>query len=484
MKLYELLPECHQHPLKELEIGCFQSVSSAIQPGDVFVALPGARQHGLAFADEALTRGACLVLTPSLESYPAHPKIIAVDHLKERLSFLMTTLYGLDVEPWRAVAITGTNGKTSCCHFIASGLRSLERSVGTVGTLGWGIRPGVFESTGHTTPDLTSLYGIIKRMQQSSVESLVMEVSSHALSQQRVQGIPFEVALFTNVTRDHLDYHGSWEDYAQTKASLLDVPALKTAIFNADDPCLVRLSQENRGRYGILTYSLEDSSASIVAKDIHYFRHGTQARVHTPAGYFDIDIPLVGAFNLSNTLGAIAVWYAQDYSLDLIIKMVRSLEAVPGRMQLVQSHSQSAAIYIDYAHTPDALEKVLLALRPLTDSRVICVMGCGGNRDQGKRILMGQVADSLADVVIITNDNPRDEDPMSIAKTILSGINRPDNVFLNLNRARAIEQAIALAEDRDIVLIAGKGHETEQIEAGKTTYFSDLACVEAYICSD
>ena len=241
------------------------------------------------------------------------------------------------------------------------------------------------------------------------------------------------------------------------------------------------LSQDKSRLYTVLTYSLINESASIIAKDIHYSRYGTEACIHTPEGSFSIHIPLVGAFNLSNTLGSIAVWMAQGHSLQSISQMVCSLTAVPGRLQLVQKHPGSVAVYIDYAHTPDALEQVLLALRPLTKGRLICVMGCGGNRDQGKRALMGQVADALADVVIVTNDNPRDEDPLLIAHMILEGFKRSHDVYLTLDRDQAIGQAIALAEDRDIVIIAGKGHETGQVQAGKTSYFSDLACVEAVI---
>lgn len=481
MKLSQCIKELKEHPMADLEISRLCASSREISPGETFVALPGENSHGLAFAEQALLSGANAVLTPGLSGYAAHPLIIEVPDLIKRLPALMKSLYDLDQAEWSPIAITGTNGKTSCCHFIATGLRVMKQSVGTIGTLGWSLEQGSYNATGLTTPDVVKLYHILHQMHAAGAQHLVMEVSSHALSQKRVEGVPFTTALFTNVTRDHLDYHGSWEAYAAVKASLLNTKTLKAAVFNQDDPYLAKLCQSKAKSIQTLTYSLHDSSADVFAFDTRWSKNRFQASIKTPYGGFDLVRPLVGEFNLSNILGTIAVWLAHGYSLEEITTMSRAVNAVPGRMQQVEGHPKGAGVYVDYAHTPDALEKALKALRPLTSGRLICVVGCGGNRDQGKRPLMGKVADKLADCTIITNDNPRDEDPEAIALDVQSGFSNKNKSMIELDRFNAIGQAIALAEYHDIVLIAGKGHETGQLQAGSVTYFCDVACVQKHM---
>ena len=479
MRLGELLGELCSHPQGKQTVGHFVSVSSEVKAGDVFCALPGANVHGAQFAEDAISQGALCVLADKIPEELQHELLIEIDDLSEKLPSILNKRYGFDRRIPSIFAVTGTNGKTSCCHFLATGLHAIGEASGTIGTLGWGLLGQAYEKTAHTTPDLVSNYRLVSELMHQGARHVAMEVSSHALSQGRVRGLPLEIGILTNVTRDHLDYHGSWEAYAEVKASLFASKGMRFAICNDDDPYVNQLRQ--RLNIPSLSYSLHNVKADVSITHCELSPHGTVATVQTPSGVFPITTQLVGEFNLSNTLACIAAWIAKGFSITQVQIMCDALTPVPGRLQRVGGSKNRAAVYVDYAHTPDALEKVLQSLRLLTKGRLICVFGCGGDRDQGKRSIMGAIASNLADRVIVTSDNPRSEDPSMIADGIVAGLDAATSYEIILDRKAAITRGIALAEEHEIVLIAGTGHETEQILIDKVEYFCDVSVAESIL---
>jgi UDP-N-acetylmuramoyl-L-alanyl-D-glutamate--2,6-diaminopimelate ligase len=448
--------------------------SRRVGPGDVFVAYPGERQDGRAYIGAAIAAGAGAVLWEA-EGYewPAQWQVpnLPVRGLRECAGEIANHVCG---EPSRGlwmVGVTGTNGKTSCSHWISQCLNALGRRTALIGTLGTGF-PGALDQTINTTPDALLLHESLAAYRHAGAACVAMEVSSHGLAQGRLAGASFDVALFTNLTRDHLDYHGDMESYFAAKARLFDWPGLRHAVVNVDDAWGRRLVERLAGRaVNVLTYGL--GSAAIAGHRLDLHRMGLRLEIETPWGRGAVESALMGAYNAANLLGVLGVLLASDVPLDTALPALGRLQPVPGRMQTFGG-GDAPLVVVDYAHTPDALEQVLRALRAhLGAGLLTCVFGCGGNRDRGKRPQMGAVAAGLADRVVLTSDNPRDEDPDRIIADIAAGTG--GQAAIEPDRTRAIEGAIAAAAAGDVVLIAGKGHESWQEIAGVRYPYSDAS---------
>ena len=453
------------------------SDSRRVEPGAAFAAYPGERHDGRAFIGDAVSRGADAVLWEA-QNFAWHadwnvPQQ-SVNGLKMRLGAIADLIFGHPSADLWVVGVTGTNGKTSCSHWIAQAAEACGRRSGIVGTLGSG-RVGALVPATHTTPDVCALHETLAQFHRAGIAWVAMEVSSHGLDQGRVNGVAFDIALFTNLSRDHLDYHGTMAAYGQTKARLFAWPGLATAVVNSDDPFGARLIDAARSHgKRVITYGT--TRADIAATDIATRAGGIVMTVATPWGRGDVQTRVVGEFNVHNLLGVLGVLLASDVPFADALAALSTVTPPPGRMQRLGGDGKPFVV-IDYAHTPDALDKVLRALRPAVapTGELICVFGCGGDRDRGKRPEMGRIAAERADRVIVTTDNPRSEDPAEIASAIVNGIRQTSarRWTVVLDRATAIHDAIAGGQRADIVLIAGKGHETHQEIHGTRSPFSD-----------
>ena len=457
--------------------------SRQVQPGDAFAAFPGTHADGRGFIADALAREAGAILwEPQGFSWNRDWNVahLPVENLRARLGTIADFIFGSPSQALWVVGVTGTNGKTSCTHWIAQCLDRCQRRAAIVGTLGNGL-VGALEPALLTTPDAAQLHEMLARYKAAGARSVAMEVSSHGLDQGRVNGVAFDVALFTNLSRDHLDYHGTMAAYGAAKAKLFAWPGLHACVVNADDAFGQSLADAARGRgQKVLTYGL--ANADVAATGIANVSRGIALSVATPWGRGDLKTGLVGAFNASNLLGCLAVLLASDVALADALEALATMEPPPGRMQRLGGGNDPLVV-VDYAHSPDALEKVLTALKPavMDDGELVCVFGCGGDRDTGKRPEMGRVVSTLADRVIVTSDNPRSEDPATIASAIVHGIRDTGNRrwVVDLDRRTAINAAIAGANAGDVVLIAGKGHEDYQDANGVRTHFSDIEVAAA-----
>jgi UDP-N-acetylmuramoyl-L-alanyl-D-glutamate--2,6-diaminopimelate ligase len=358
---------------------------------------------------------------------------------------------------------------------------SLDNASAVMGTLGWG-RIGQLQSSTHTTPDAIAVQSQLAALRDEGVQSVFMEVSSHALDQSRVGGVRFDTAVFTNISRDHLDYHGDMAAYEAAKTRLFAWPELQHAVINGDDAAGCRLLALPDMAARAVSYSTRNASADVYASDIRYAASGLQARVHTPWGVGTLRCRLMGEFNLSNALAVIAVLGLQGHALQRILSAFETVSPVIGRLESVAVH-RGVNVVIDYAHTPDALEKALLTLRVHTSGRLHVVFGCGGDRDAGKRPLMGRAAECHADRLYLTSDNPRHESAAVILQAIAGGLAHPESVQIIEDRASAIRAALDAATEHDTVLIAGKGHETWQQVGDEKRPFSDHAVVHAWLAS-
>jgi UDP-N-acetylmuramoyl-L-alanyl-D-glutamate--2,6-diaminopimelate ligase len=457
--------------------------SRQVNRGDAFAAMPGTRADGRKFIADALAHGAGAVLwEPQGFAWNPEwtPPQLPVENLKGKLGAIADFIFGSPSQALWVVGVTGTNGKTSCTHWIAQCLDRCGRRAAILGTLGTGF-VGALEPATRTTPDAALLHEMLARYKSAGARSIAMEVSSHGLDQGRVNGVAFDVALFTNLTRDHLDYHGTMAAYGAAKAKLIAWPGLHARVVNADDAFGQSLADDARahGRK-VLTYGL--ANADVVATRMATTPRGIALSVATPWGRGDLPTGLVGAFNASNLLGCLAVLLASDVALPEALAALATVEAPPGRMQRLGGGIQPLVV-VDYAHSPDALEKVLTALKSavMEGGALVCVFGCGGDRDAGKRPEMGRVASALADRVIVTSDNPRSEDPAAIASAIVHGIRETGNRHwvVDLDRKTAIDAGVDGARPGDVVLIAGKGHEDYQEVNGARTYFSDVEVAAA-----
>lgn len=458
-----------------------QMDSRLLRKGDLFIACFGHNHDARNYIDEAITQGVSAVLAETGGEWQGIREIngttvIAVDNLSAKISEIAARFYGRPSEKLHVIGITGTNGKTSCSQFIAQSLNLMGYQCGVMGTLGYGIC-GALKETQLTTPDAVFTQRALAEMVQEKVNPVVLEVSSVGLHQRRVQAVRFDTAIFTNLTRDHLDYHDSMEAYGENKKKLFLSDKLKTAIVNLDDPYALSVINGIPKEVEVITYSINSSIATIYAEQLTLTPTGFEASVVTPLGRDMVSGKLIGYFNFSNLLAVIAalITYLSsrgEVDLPALFARLSELRPVDGRMELIGDSEDITAI-VDYAHTPDGLRSALASLRDHFAGKVWCVFGCGGNRDKGKRPMMGEIAESYADRIIIADDNPRNEEGDEIVQHILSGISDHAKVTVLRDRAQAIEMAIGEAQPGDVVLIAGKGHETYQDVGGNRLLFSD-----------
>ena len=466
----------------ETEVKGIAYSSKCVEPGFLFVAVPGMRVDGHCFLTEAIARGASAVAVSRDVELPAGLPVMRVENSRRALALLSSQFYGHPSVQMRMVGITGTNGKTTTAFLIRSILRASGKQTGLMGTvhveIGEELLPAV-----HTTPEAPELQQNLRKMVDYGLTHAVMEVSSHAISMHRVDGVEYDTAVFTNLTQDHLDHHGTMDDYFQAKAQLFlglgdkGVKEGKSAIINGDDPWGLRMLAVCSDRVNALTYGLT-SACNIYAENIHSGITGSTFTLVSPEGSIDVKIPTPGKHSIYNALAAAGAALSQGCSLE-DVRLGLQVAGVPGRMEPVQL-GQSFGVYVDYAHTPDGLENVLQAVRGFAEGKVIVVFGCGGDRDRTKRPIMGAIAARLADVAILTSDNPRSEDPGQIIQEVIPGFDllgaKPSqsvSVVVEIDRRDAIRTAIKAASPGDVVLIAGKGHETYQIFNDRTIHFDD-----------
>jgi len=500
--------------------------SRAVEPGALFIALPGTRQDGRAFIADALARAAAAVIydTRDFDPPPLPVSAFGIANLAEQVSAIADRFYGAPSRRLVVIGVTGTNGKTTCTQLLAQAInmdrlsaptpplppgegrgegsvhrrpsrtshpsspsvlpqgagsgptRGGARRCAIIGTLGYGF-PGSLHAGAHTTPDAVTLQRLLADFAGAGAAYTAMEVSSHALEQGRVRAVAFGAAVFTNLTRDHLDYHGDMERYAAAKARLFDCAGLAAAVVNCEDDHGRKLIALLSGRMRILTYGL--SSGDVRARALDCAPDGLRLRAATPAGDVEIAAPLLGRFNAANLLAALATLLALGFDAADAARRLSNIAPVPGRVERFKGADDRPLVVVDYAHTPDALEQVLRALRPHVAGRLWCVFGCGGERDRGKRPQMGAIAERLADSVILTDDNPRHESGDAIVRDIAAGMRVQPRVIRE--RKAAITAALSEAGADDVVLIAGKGHEDYQHVGDARVPHSDRETVRALL---
>ena len=449
--------------------------SRQIRPGMAFAAYPGEAGDGRRYIAAAIKAGAVAVLWEAADfSWPdefAGMPNVSVQDLKDSIGEIAALVYGDPSDGMWVIGVTGTNGKTSCTQWLAQSFTALGRKTAVIGTLGNGFPPEL-DYTGNTTPDAAVLQAALADYRAAGAENVAMEVSSHGLDQGRVNGVQFDVAVLTNLTRDHLDYHGDMASYAGAKAKLFAWPGLRYAILNQDDEFGRELAR-NCSTNGVQIVGYGFEQGNVRCTNLHLSTAGLVMQVETDWGNTELRSPLLGRFNAHNLLASLAAMLVSGVTLTDAATALSAVTAVTGRMQAIGGGGQPLVV-IDYAHTPDALEKVLMSLQELNpDGKVWCVFGCGGERDAGKRPLMGAIAMQQADQVMVTSDNPRNEDAQTIIAEIRAGMNGQEMVIAD--RSQAIRAAITQAQAGDVVLVAGKGHEDYQEVAGIKYPFSDLS---------
>jgi UDP-N-acetylmuramoyl-L-alanyl-D-glutamate--2,6-diaminopimelate ligase len=454
-----------------IQVSGIRDDSRLVQRGDLFLAVSGQRYSAQKMLEDIQDSGAAAALYDADESLQHHKlgkvPLFAVHNLNAKRGHIASRFFGEPSRDMFMVGVTGTNGKTSCTQYIAA---AMGKQCGVIGTMGWGFPPDLQEP-GLTTPDALKLQALFASLSKQGASAVCVEASSHGLVQDRLAGTQFDVAVFTNLTRDHLDYHGSLEAYQAAKKQLFTDFPIQVAVVNKDDPFGEAIARDLAAGVRLLEFSLRDASADVFCEQLTFDERGISASVVTPWGKVTLQSELIGDFNASNLLAVICVLGAKGFAASEISSKVSSLVNVKGRMDRIDLAGGAVAV-IDYAHTPDALENALRALRVHCRGQLFCVMGCGGDRDVGKRPLMGEVASRLSDQVVVTDDNPRTEDPGEIIANILAGV-RHDNVVAISDRASAIRFALNQASEGDIVLIAGKGHEPYQETQGVREPFSD-----------
>lgn len=479
MKLSELLAV----PAADVEITGLALDSRKVKAGDVFLAVAGSRVHGLEHVHQAIDQGAAaVVFEPAAEvaqladAYSRCVPMVPLMGLSQKLGAIAARFFGEPSTRLRVIGFTGTNGKTSCSQFLAQAMGNF----GIIGTLGWGV-PGRLQATPNTTPDGLTLQTIIADFVKQGLQGVAMEVSSHALQQGRINGMHFEGAVYTNISRDHLDYHGSMEDYLTAKLELLRQPGLRFAVVNLDDRYCEQIL--NAIPVGIKVWGYSKNSSTngagvmelLLARAINHRLEGVEFVLQWRERDIVLKAPVFGDFNVENLLAVVAAMLAIGVPLETAALRLQGIRPVAGRMERY-GVAGSPSVFVDYAHTPDALQKVLASLKQHCQGQLWVVFGCGGNRDQGKRAEMGAIASGLADFTVVTDDNPRYENPEHIVRDVISGC-AGGTVEVLRDRKQAIENTIARAAVNDCILVAGKGHEDYQEINGSRLPFSDTAVV-------
>ena len=441
--------------------------SDRVRPGDAFFCVPGFVHDGHEFAADAAARGAAVLVVSRHVDVPGVPQVV-VSNTREALATASAAFFGDPSRSMQLVGVTGTNGKTTTAYIIDSVLRAAGHTTGIIGTVETRIA-GARQAAGRTTPESRDLQALLAHMVEERVDAAVMEVSSHALDLHRVDGVAFAVVAFTNLSQDHLDYHPSIEEYFSVKSRLFAGMPAGAQVVNIDDSHGRRLVQQTGAEW---TVGLS-AEALVRAASIEMGPRSTSFDLVTPQGTQRLTLPLTGAFNVSNALVAAGCGLALGIPLAEVASGLEAAPQVPGRLERIDE-GQPFAVFVDYAHTPDGLEKAIAAVRDVTDGRVITVFGCGGDRDPAKRSLMGEAAANLSDIAVLTSDNPRSEDPVGIILQVQDGMSGSSaTVRVEVDRRRAIALAVSLAREGDSVLIAGKGHEDYQIFADRTIHFDD-----------
>lgn len=495
--LKELLtPFTNVPPEFDCPISGLSSDSRSIQSGDLFIALNGYQQDGRQFIKQAIQKGAVAILCEKSAEFPATAilenslqqkiPLIIIDSLEEKIGKIAAKFYDYPSKKLNVIGVTGTNGKTSCTQWIAYALSRLNHPCAVIGTLGYGF-PDNLTKGAYTTPFPIEIQKMSAAFYQQGASCLAMEVASHALAQHRVAGVQFKIGIFTNLSHDHLDYHGNLQAYALAKKKLFDSP-LEYRVFNLDDAYGKAWFTEYQAQKGCYGYSITPNAYNLISKDaliyaskIAFSEKGIHATIHTPWGSGILESQLLGSFNLSNLLAVLTSLCLLGIPLKEALNIVPSLNTPPGRMQMLGGNGRPK-IVIDYAHTPHALEQALKSLRLHCHGKLWCVFGCGGNRDKAKRPIMGKIAEKYADYAIVTSDNPRHENANEIIEQIVSGLAVNSTAIIDPDRHIAIAHAISCAKPEDMVLIAGKGHELYQQVGDENLPFSDLA--EAQLALD
>ncbi|MCK5725495.1 MAG: UDP-N-acetylmuramoyl-L-alanyl-D-glutamate--2,6-diaminopimelate ligase [Thiotrichaceae bacterium] len=449
--------------------------SREVTKGGVFIALQGEAEHGVEYAEKADEHGAVAILLEDKQCFVSlSTPCFTIPNLRKHLGTLANRFYGAPSESISVIGVTGTDGKSTVSHFIADALNHLGKKSAVIGTLGVGI-PGTLVSTGLTTPDVLTVHRLLAELKAEGVETVIMEVSSHALDQGRVDGVKFETALLTNLGRDHLDYHHDLATYRDAKAKLFSRSELQHIVVNAEDDFgKILFNQYRKTSIDTTSFSstTDDSHSIVSAQNASYTPNGIEAEIVYQAKSYPIKVSVIGEFNLENILATMAVLLTMNLSIEQVLDSLSAIKTVPGRMERV-NNEQGILVVVDYAHTAGALMAALSAVKAHTSNRILCVFGCGGDRDKGKRPLMARVAEENAQMVVLTDDNPRSEMPFQIIHDMIEGLEHPEHVAVEHDRAKAIHFAIQSASHGDSVLIAGKGHETTQLIAGITHPFSD-----------
>jgi UDP-N-acetylmuramoyl-L-alanyl-D-glutamate--2,6-diaminopimelate ligase len=476
------------HGAADTEVNGITCDSRAVKKGYLFVALKGSSQDGHRYVAHAVARGASVVVTENVQTGPSSVTTVRLPDTRAALSKLAARFYQYPARGMNLIGITGTNGKTTTSYLLESILKEEGVTVGVIGSVNYRFK-GESLSASLTTPESTDLMRIMREMRDAGVTHIVVEVSSHSLHQGRTAGLHWSRALFTNFSRDHLDYHRTMEEYFKAKSLLFDSLGEEgerdrvRAVINMDDPKGRVL--EEISRVPVVSYGLGDNCL-LRATDIELNATGLRFRLVTPSGDIPISSSLLGQINVYNILGAAATAFSLNIDLEVIARGIRRLVGVPGRLQPVKN-KKGLSLFVDYAHSPDALEKALQTLRPLAKGDLVTVFGCGGNRDRGKRPDMGRAAGNHSDLVVVTSDNPRGEDPAEIARDVERGIResglkkiklglpgRQRGYAVILDRRKAIQAAVNVAKRGDVVLIAGKGHEDYQIVGSRRRHFDDV----------
>ncbi len=461
----------------DIEIKGISYNSKDTKKGDIFVCMIGEHTDGHNYAQMAIEKGACALI--SQQELDLNVPILLVEDTSLALGQLANVFYGFSSKELYLIGVTGTNGKTTVTHLIENIFEHANKPCGLIGTLGQRISSeAIYTEAKHTTPQAPELQATLRKMINNKLENVVMEVSSHSLEQHRIEGCEFNGAVFTNLTQDHLDYHITMTNYSKAKAKLFSMlknpKENRFAVLNLDDEYAMDMLNATAGDAEILAYSIHNEKADIIAKNIAYSSFGANFDCKTPFGDKKINLQMTGEFSIYNALAALCAGILSGIDIDTCIKALEATKNVSGRFEVV---STEPLIIVDYAHTPDGLDNVLRAAKELVkeDGELICLFGCGGDRDATKRPKMAQIADKLADKVIITSDNPRSEDPQQIITDILAGIKSldGDRIFVEIDRREAIERAVKLSKPNDVIVVAGKGHEDYQILKNETIHFDD-----------